>query len=175
MRRLIGVLALTGACCFASVLHAQTAASACPSTKTIDALISALDAAVSGPADKDRACMRQLFTANAQLVPMVKGPDGNLIPKTLTLDDWIAAVKKRGSEVFYEKQIKYTSDVYGHIAQIWSTYETRSTPDGKPLDRGINGIQAVNNGQQWKVEHILWEAERPTEPVPHQYLPQPHE
>jgi hypothetical protein len=115
--------------------------------------------------------MRLLFTADAQLVPMAKGADGSLVPKTLTVEDWIDRVKKRGSEVFYEKQIKYTSDVYGHIAQVWSTYETRSTPDGKALDRGINSIQAVNDGNGWKIEHILWEAESPAEPVPQKYLP----
>jgi hypothetical protein len=169
------VVAIIAASCCGSLLHAQTAASTCPSTKTIDALITALDAAVSGPADKDRTCFRDLFTADARLVPMAKGPDGNLVPKTLTVDDWIAAVKKHGSEVFYEKQIKYTSEVFGHEAHIWSTYETRSTPDGKAIARGINSIQAVNDGSGWKVEHILWEAERPGEPVPEQYLPKSNE
>jgi transposase len=137
--------------------------------------VPALDAAVSGPADKDRTCFRALFTADAQLVPMVKGSDGNLVPKTLTVENWIDRVKKRGSEVFYEKQIKYTSDVYGHIAEIWSTYETRSTPEGKAIDRGINSILAVNDGQAWKVEHILWEPESPAEQVPQKYLPRKHE
>jgi hypothetical protein len=160
------------AICFGPSLHAQVGASACPSAKTIDELMVALDAAVSGPADKDRTCFRQLFTADAQLVPMASGPDGNLAPKTLTVDDWIAAVKKHGNEIFYEKQIKYTSNVFGHEAHIWSTYETRSAPDGKPLARGINSIEAVNGEQGWKVEHILWEAESPAELVPQQYLPQ---
>ncbi|HEX5234014.1 MAG TPA: hypothetical protein VFW25_01655 [Silvibacterium sp.] len=171
MKKISFVLALLGVCCFAPALNAQTAAGACPSTKTIDELVSALDAAVSGPADKDRTCFRRVFTEDAQLVPLAKGPDGSLVPRTLTVDGWIAAVKKHGSEVFYEKQIKYTSDVYGHMAQIWSTYETRSTPDGKALDRGINSIEAVKDGQEWKAEHILWEAERPGETVPEQYLP----
>jgi hypothetical protein len=170
VRRVSFVLGLA-AICFVPSLHAQGAASACPATKTIDELMVALDAAVSGPADKDRTCFRQLFTADARLVPMAKRPDGNLAPKTLTVDDWIAAVKKHGSETFYEKQIKYTSDVFGHEAHIWSTYETRSAPGGKPLARGINSIDAVNGDEGWKVEHILWEAESPAEPVPQQYLP----
>lgn len=137
----------------------------------MDELIAAIDAAVSGPADKDRTCFRDLFVTGATLVPMAKGPDGNLVPKTLTVDDWIARVKAHGSEIFYEKQIKYTADVYGHEAHLWSTYETRSTPDGQALARGINSIEAVNDGHEWKVEHILWEAESPVERVPEQYLP----
>jgi hypothetical protein len=171
MKRFFCVLALSGACCIAPELGAQTTQIACPSTRTIDELVAALDAAVSGPADKDRTCFRQLFVAGAQLVPMAKGADGNLAPKTLTVDEWIAAVNKHGSEVFYEKQIRYKSDVFGHEAHLWSTYETRSTPDGKAMARGINSIEAVNDGNDWKVEHILWEAERPGEQVPEQYLP----
>lgn len=170
MKKAHCVLMMLGAIVAAPFVHAQAPA-ACPSTKTIDELIKALDAAVSGPANEDRTCFRQLFTANAQLVPMAKGPDGDPVPRTLSVDGWIAAVAKHGGDVFYEKQIKYTSDVYGYIAHIWSTYETRSTPEGKPLDRGINTIEAVKDGQEWKVEHILWEAERPGEPVPQKYLP----
>lgn len=171
MNRALCVAAMVAGAFFAPSLYGQTAASGCPSTKTIDELIVAIDAAVSGPADKDRACMRQLFVADAQLVPLVKGPDGGLIPKTLTLDDWITRVKTRGSEVFYERQVKYTSNTYGHMAHLWSTYEIRETPDGKATARGINSIQAVKDGKEWKVEQILWETESPAESVPRQYLP----
>lgn len=175
MKKAVCVLAVVGVLFCASGLHAQAGASACPSTKTIDELIAAIDAAVSGPADKDRTCMRQLFVADARLVPLVKSPDGKLVPKTLTLDDWIARVKAHGSEVFYEKQIKYTSDAYGHIAHVWSTYEIRSTPEGKATARGINSIQAVNDGSGWKVEQILWETESPADPLPEKYLPKTHD
>jgi hypothetical protein len=175
MKKLSCVLAMVAASCFGLSIHAQTVASACPSTKTIDEMMAAIDDAVSGPADKDRTCMRQLFVADARLVPLVKGPDGKLIPKTLTVDDWITRVKAHGSEVFYEKQIKYTSDVFGHEAHVWSTYEMRSTPQGKATARGINSVEAVNDGNGWQVEQILWEAESPAEPLPEQYLPKMHE
>ena len=174
MKKLSCVLAVVVASCFGLSLHAQVASS-CPATKTIDELIAAIDAAVSGPAGKDRTCMRQLFVADARLVPLVKGPAGNFVPRTLTLDDWIARVKAHGGEVFYEKQIKYTSDVYGHIAQVWSTYEIRSTPEGKATARGINSIQIVNDGSGWKVEQILWETESPADPLPEKYLPKAHD
>ena len=119
--------------------------------------------------------MRQLFMPDARLVVLVKSPDGSFAPKTLTVEDWIARVKQRGSEAFYERQVKYTSDDYGHIAHLWSTYEIRPTPDGKATARGINSIEAVNDGHEWKVAQILWEAESPAEPVPQQYLPKNHD
>jgi hypothetical protein len=171
MKKALGVVAVLGVCCVASSLRAQTSAAACPSTKTLDELVHAVDDAVSGPGDKDRACMRQLFTADAQLTPLAKGPDGSLAPKALMVEGWIERVKQRGSKAFYERQVKYSSDVFGSIAHLWSTYEIRETPDGAAEARGINSIQAVKQNGEWKVAGILWEAESPAEQVPEQYLP----
>ena len=163
---------------FVAAALAATAASSwaqattpCPTTATLPDLIKAVDEAVSGPGNKDRTCMRQLFTPDARLIPLVKGPDGKWAPRILTLDDWIARVAKRGSEVFYEHQIKYSVDEYGHMAHLWSTYQVTETPDGKPTVRGVNSIQAVNDGSTWKIVQILWEAESPTEPLPARFLP----
>jgi hypothetical protein len=44
-------------------------------------------------------------------------------------------------------------------------------PDGTSQVRGINSIQAVNDGTRWRVMEILWQAETPEEPVPARYLP----
>ena len=151
-------------------LHAQ-AAVPCPSTKTLDDLVKALDEAVSGPTDKDRTCLRQLLIPEARLIPVSKGKDGTIAPHILSVDDWIARVKASGRKEFYELQVKYPTDVYGHVAHLWSTYEVRSTPDGKPEIRGINSIQAYFNGSEWKVVEILWQAETPDEPIPSKYLP----
>jgi hypothetical protein len=151
-------------------IHAQTAAS-CPSTKTLDDLVKALDDAVSGPTDKDRTCLRQLLIPEARLIPVSKGKDGAIAPHILTLDDWIARVKASGRKEFYEVQVKYPTDVYGHVAHLWSTYEVHPTPEGKPEIRGVNSIQAFFNGNEWKVVEILWQAETPDEPIPSKYLP----
>ena len=163
------LLGLTCILLSAPFLQAQTAS--CPSSKTRDDLIKARDDAVSGPADKDRTCMRQLLLSDARLIPVGKGKDGTIGPHVLNVDDWITPVKARGSAVFYEHQVKYSSDVYGHIAHLWSTYEIRPTPDGKAEMRGINSIQAVFNGTEWKVVEILWQAETPDESIPQKYLP----
>jgi len=150
---------------------AAAQAPACPHTATLDQLIKALDSAVSGPADKDRTCFRDVMLPDARLMPIVKSADGSSAPRILTVDGWIDAVRKRGSAVFYERQVKVTTETWGHIAHLWSTYETRTTPDGKPEVRGINSIQAINDGQRWRVISIEWQAETPTEPVPAKYLP----
>jgi hypothetical protein len=161
MRRLILLLALTAT----ATLRAQTPASTpCPPTTTLDQLIAAIDDAVSGPASKDRTCMKQLLLPNARLIPT--GPNG---PHVLTIDDWIAAVAKNGDAVVTEHQIKYQSETFGHIAHLWSTYTTALA--GKPLARGINSIQAVYDGQSWHIIEILWQAETAADQIPAQYLP----
>lgn len=186
MRRLLIVLALT------SVLHgptlrAQVPASptvpACPSTTTLDQLITAIDAAVTGPANKDRACFRALFLPDARLIPLHIAADGSATPHPLTVDGWVDAVAKNGGLILFEHQIKVRTETFGHLAHLWSTYETRSAPsatgpDGKPvkeseaklLHRGINSIQAVFDGKQWRILQIAWQDESPAEPLPEKYL-----
>jgi hypothetical protein len=157
-----------------SLLHAQDAApaapaasaAACPATPTLDALIAAIDSAITGPANKDRACFRQVMLPNVRLIP-VSATTGQ--QRVLTVDDWITAVAKNGDEMVTEKQLKFQSETFGHIAHLWSTYET--TVAGKPLARGINSIQAVFDGQNWHVIQVLWQAENPQTPIPQQYLP----
>lgn len=161
----------------APALHAQNPepqppakVATCLATTTLDELITAIDAAVSGPGNKDRACFRALFLPETRLIPLRHMPDGSYQPRILTVDDWINAVAKRGTDSFTEHQIKVESDTYGHMAHLWSTYETLGS-DGKMMDRGINSIQAIFDGKQWKVIEIVWQAETPTEKVPEKYLP----
>ncbi len=151
-------------------LLAQTSPS-CPTTATLPDLMKATDEAISGPGNKDRTCMRQLFTPDARLIPYGKGKDGNWAPHILTIEDWITRVAQRGDKVFYERQVKYSVEQYGHIAHIWSYYEVRETPEGKSMARGINSMQAVFDGSQWKFIQILWEQETPEEPLPAKFLP----
>jgi hypothetical protein len=177
MRRSLLFLAL--AACLVRNLPAQapaTAAPACPSTATLDQLISAIDAAVSGPADKDRACFRALFLPDARLIPIRIAADGTASPVVLNVDGWISAVAKRGSAVLTEHQIKVKTESWAHLAHLWSTYTTSVTSADKPseaqvMDRGINSIQAVYDGKQWHVIEIVWQAEKPEDPVPAKYLP----
>ncbi|MBV8115454.1 MAG: hypothetical protein JO300_11985 [Silvibacterium sp.] len=169
MRRL-SLFAAAMAVMSATPLPAQTAAS-CPATPTLSDLVKAVDDAVSGAGNKDRTCLRQILTPDARLIPVVKGQDGKWAPHVLTVDDYVARVAKRGDQVFYERQIKYSVEEYGHIAHLWSTYEVRDTPDGKATVRGINSMQAVYDGTQWKLIEILWQAETPDQPLPAKFLP----
>jgi hypothetical protein len=144
---------------------------ACPSTATLDDLVKALDEAVSGPANKDRTCLRQVMFPDARLTPVGKAPDGSFGPHILTVDGWIDAVAKRGSDAFYERQVKVDKQQYGHIANLWCAYEIRPTPDGKATVHGVNSIQAVYDGTRWRVLAVLWEAETTARTAPENKTP----
>jgi hypothetical protein len=161
----LGVFLAFAAALFGPGINAQSnppagdsSISACPAATTLDELTKALDEAVSGPGNKDRTCLRELLLPGARLTPVLKA-SGNVAPRNLTVDEWIKAVAKRGSQEMYERQMKVNKQEYGHMAGLWSEYEIRPTPDGKATQHGVNSIQAVYDGSRWRVLAVLWETE----------------
>ena len=128
-----------------------------------------LDAAITGPADKDRDCMKALLIPEARMIFVSLGTDGAPTYRIETLDDWIARVKARGHAMLEEKQLKFHIERYGNIAHLWSSYALRS--DGKQGARGINSIQAIKEANGWRVTSIMVRAESATAPLPKEYLP----
>jgi hypothetical protein len=96
---------LAGSLAGSAMAQAPDAGCALPSEpKGIPA---ALDAAITGPADKDRACMKALLIPEARMIVVSLGADGPPSYTLLTLDDWIARTKARGHAMLEEKQLKF--------------------------------------------------------------------
>lgn len=172
MRQTLLLLILS--CGLLSLVRAQepkSTAPECPATPTLDALVKALDADIGGPANRDRTCLRQVLLPQARLSVLHRNADGTFEPRILTVDDWINAVAQRGTEPIYEVQVKVSTEQYGHFAHLWSTYEIRPAPDGKAEVTGINSIQAVFDGANWRVLSILWEPATTAGPLPEKYKP----
>ncbi len=55
---------------------------------------------------------------------------------------------------FYESEINREVRVFGNIAQVWSTYETRLEKNGEVERRGINSVQLVYENNRWYI--ISW-------------------
>jgi hypothetical protein len=148
---------------------AETSGSGCALPADTAAIPAAIDAAITGPADKDRTCMKELFIPEARLVVVSVAADGKSSYTILTLDDWIARVKTRGQSQLQEKQLKFHTQHYGNIVHLWSTYSLHS--DGKQVARGINSIQAIKEANGWRILGIMWQAESPGAPIPKEYQP----
>jgi hypothetical protein len=164
----LGITAtLAGAQTDGAMAQAPDAGCALPSEP--EGIPAAIDAAISGPADKDRACMKALLIPEARMMFVSLGTDGASSYRIETLDDWIARVKTRGHAQLEEKQLKFRIERYGNIAHLWSSYTLQS--DGKQIARGINSIQAIKEAGGWRVTGIMVQAESATAPLPKEYLP----
>ncbi len=143
--------------------------------KSMDAIIAALYDVISGPAGKKRDWdrFRSLFVPGARLIPSAKRPDGTIEARVLDPEGYITRsapiLEQQG---FYEREIARKVESFGHIAHVFSTYDSRHTAEDKtPFVRGINSIQLLNDGKRWWVVTVFWDSERPDNPLPPQYLP----
>ena len=169
LRTLLFATMLAGALAGRAMAQSTTAEAACALPAEPSGIPAAIDAAITGPADKDRACMKALFIPEARLIVVSVGADGAPSYTILTLDDWIARVKARGHSLLEEKQLKFHILRYGNIVHLWSTYALHS--DGKQVARGINSIQAIKEAGGWRVTGIMVQEESAATPLPKEYLP----
>lgn len=140
---------------------------------SLDSIMAAVYDVISGPKGRPRDWdrFRSLFIPGARLIPTGVGPDGTARFRVLGVDDYVRLsspyLEKEG---FYEREISRTVERYGTIAQVFSTYESRHSPDdAEPFQRGINSFQLFYDGQRWWVVTIYWEPERPDNPIPERF------
>lgn len=146
---------------------------------SIDAIIAASYDGISGPAGKKRDWDRErsLFIPDARLIPTTKtagesNQDGKIAPQVMDVDGFIERsrdyLEKNG---FFEKEIARRTEQFGHIAHVWSTYESRHHEDDpEPFMRGINSFQLLYDDRRWWIVTIYWQHESPETPIPEKYL-----
>jgi hypothetical protein len=72
---------------------------------------------------------------------------------------------------FMEEEITERTDLFGAIAQRFSTYQARFRGEpGEAVIQGINSIQFIKTGGSWRVASILWNDEAEGRPIPEEYL-----
>ena len=156
-----------------SATRAQTPTPSAPPTanpsdvKSIDSILTALYAVISGPAgDRDWNRFRGLFAKDARLTSATKESADHPV-RLMSADDYATlAAGYFKSHAFYEHAIVNKVDRFGNIVQVFSSYESRNAPNEKPFARGINSIQLFFDQNRWYVLSILWDEESPTNPLP---------
>lgn len=141
-----------------------------------DAILKALYDVISGSAGQKRDWkrMRSLFLPEAKMIPTGPRPGGVFGARVLSVDDYVSRTEPFfEKEGFYESEVARRVDEWGHIAQVFSTYESRHAKGDKPFARGINAILLHNDGQRWWIAAIMWEGERPDQPLPERLLKNP--
>ena len=139
-----------------------------------EALLNAVYDTISGPSGKKRDWdrMRSLFLPDAKMAATAKRPDGTVIRRSFTVEEYIERNSKPMEEGgFFENGIHHHVDRYGQMAQAFSAYESRKElSDKEPLARGINCFQLWSDGKRWWISNLIWEGESPGNPIPEKFL-----
>lgn len=134
----------------------------------LDAVVSALYRAVSfkAGAKPDLDLLQKLFHPRGRLVRVT--PHG---VEAFGIDEFITRYKENLRQgiftSFSEREIGREVRIFGTIAQVFSAYAAFMPADVKqPTHRGINSLQLVFEGGRWWVFNMLWDDERPDNPLP---------
>lgn len=137
---------------------------------TLDGILAALYASISGPKDapRDFDRLRTLVGPNARFIPTGVGQNGGATLRNWSVEEYIAvagpSLMARG---FYEREIGRRVTSFGNVWHVMSVYDSKFTPeDAAPFQRGINSIQLFNSGQRWYILSVMWDSERAGNPIP---------
>jgi hypothetical protein len=131
--------------------------------ETMDAIIRAMYAVISGPAGQERDWdrFRSLFWPGACMILAVaqEGKKPNAL--LLEIEDYIRRTDPIfAGENFWETEKARKTRIFGNIAHVFSTYESRREKNGPAFQRGINSIQLFCDGTRWWIVTVMWNTER---------------
>lgn len=135
---------------------------------TIDGLMKAFYEVVSGEAGETRQWERDLSLHNPKAIysyySMINGESKQL---TLSLKDFHKETDIMVLETpFYENEINREVKIFGNIANVWSTYETRLEKDGEVVRRGINSLQLFYANNKWEIISLVFDKETDENKIP---------
>jgi hypothetical protein len=142
-------------------------------TKTIDSTIEVLYEVISGDkgVERDWDLFLNLFHKDAKLIPSGPNQDSHGA-RFLSPQEYVESSGKWLFENgFHEVVIKNTTEIFGNIAHVFSSYESfRSKSDKIPFLRGINSIQMMYDNERWYIINIFWMQESEKNQIPIKYL-----
>jgi hypothetical protein len=142
--------------------------------RSIDGLMIALYQVLSGPAGQPRewARDRTLYLKDCRFIWWEADRGGKT--RMVNVDHQGAVDLLNGEMIqkgYFVREVHRVSQVYGNLAQIFSTYEAMETPQGPVTGRGVNSLQLVNDGERWWVMALAFDEESPSHPIPKEFLP----
>jgi hypothetical protein len=76
---------------------------------------------------------------------------------------------------FFEREAARTTEVFGQMVHVFSTYESRhASDDAKPFQRGINSIQLYHDGKRWWIVNLCLARRGRASCLPERYLRSAH-
>ncbi len=140
---------------------------------TPEALVRAAYESISGPAGRNRNWdrMRNLWLGSARIILSSNDYEGNPIWENMTLDGFVNRVAAwYKQEGFFESEIASTTQRFGNVAQVWSTFEIRRGSSTSPVVyRGINSWSMVMKDGRWWISQLNYDFESRKHPIPERY------
>jgi hypothetical protein len=151
-----------------ATLEASVPAPKATDVRSIGAIMIAIYDVISGPAgERDWNRFRSLMLPQARLTESSVDEHGKHIVHLWSVDEFIATTKPLfAANPFYEHAIVNRVERFGNVAQVFTSYASRSEPSATPFQRGINSMQLVYDGKRWWVLSILWDIDRPGNALP---------
>jgi hypothetical protein len=140
--------------------------------ESVDSIIKALYEVISGDpgAVRDWDRFKNLFTADAKLIPTFKDKEGKIGYRTMTPTDYVQMFTSRVTTGFHERELNRVTEEFGNVVHVFSVYETKEKSDGPVTQRGINSIQLLRSNDRYYVMNIFWSGENKDNPIPEKYL-----
>ena len=140
---------------------------------TIDGIIKAYYEVISGAAGQPRQWSRDrtLYIPDIRFVAMSEDKNGQPRAQIASHQQFVDASDPMLVKGFYENEIHRVTETFGHVAHVFSTYESRQKKDGPVIARGINSIELFYDGKRWWIASAIWDDERTDNPIPKEYLP----
>jgi hypothetical protein len=141
---------------------------------SIDAIIKAFYDVISAPAGQPRQWSRDrtLYIPGARFVAMdedsKRNPHARVMSHQQEVDHYNSQLVSKG---FFEGEIHRSTERFGNIVHVLSTYESRITQDGPVVNRGVNSIELFWDGKRWWIAAAIWDEERKDNPIPKELLP----
>jgi len=67
---------------------------------------------------------------------------------------------------FYEVEVGRSIRQFGASINVWSTYESRTAPQGAVTGRGINNLTILFDGKRYSILAETWSRESKDNPLP---------
>ena len=146
--------------------HAEAKDAESKLSATIDRLWAAISHEPGQAADT--AVLRRLFASDARVLGVNPNRErGRLRVQSATA--FVESLSGREAEGFYEKEIFREIRVYGTLAHVLSTVESR-TPRHAPASAiGVNSLQLHFDGAEWRIVSLYYHLEDPAQPIPSGY------